>query len=228
MEAKNKTYFGRRQGRSMNDSKKEFLAQNLAPFAIQLPADGTIDFAKLFAHAPKKITFEIGYGYGEHLTRLAAAHPDEAFIGTEVFLDGNYSLLRELQNASIKNVRIFPDDANLLFPHLAPASFDRIFILYPDPWPKNRNEERRMVNARNLALFHKFLKPDGTLFVASDHPVYIPWTLMSLKDNPGLFEWTAHKSADFKNPPAGWTPTRYEEKAIAAGRSPTYLELRKI
>ena len=58
---------------------------------------------------------------------------------------------------NIKNIRIFPDDVNLLFPFIKDETFSRIFVLYPDPWPKNRNENRRMINKTNLTLFHKFL-----------------------------------------------------------------------
>ena len=75
-------------------------------------------------------------------------------------------------------------------------------------------------------MFSDFLKPSGNLFVASDHPVYIPWTLFVMKDQD-FFRWTALKSSDFTNPPTNWETTRYEQKAIAENRKPIYLNFVK-
>jgi tRNA (guanine-N7-)-methyltransferase len=171
----------------------------------------------------KEATLEIGYGSGEHLVEYAKKRPEELFIGTEVFENGNAAMVRHLMDAGIKNVRIFPNDANLLFPHLPSGAFDQIFILYPDPWPKSRHEERRMISPERLAIFARLLKPGGRMLVASDHPVYIPHTLRVVGDS-GLFTWAP---SSFVRPPADWETTRYEQKAIKEGRIPIYLEFAK-
>ena len=227
MEYTKKTFFGRRKGKGMSKAKEDLLSSRMKDFEIKLPKSGTINFANLFDFIPKKIVFEIGYGDGGHLINMALKNPDIAFIGTEVFVNGNASILKKIIENNIKNVRIFPDDVNLLFPFIPSDIFDTIFVLYPDPWPKNRNEERRMINENNVKLFHKFLKLSGNLFVASDHPVYIPWTLFIMSKNQDLFRWTASKSSDFTTPPTDWETTRYEQKAIAEGRKPIYLNFAK-
>ncbi|MCL2439483.1 MAG: tRNA (guanine(46)-N(7))-methyltransferase TrmB [Alphaproteobacteria bacterium] len=219
-----KTFFGRRRGKGMSGSKAEFIASVGAEYALDLPCD----FGAIFDFAPKRLTLEIGYGYGEHLAGVAAAAPGEGFIGAEIFEDGNYACVRDLKAAGLRNVRLWMGDANKLFEHIGEGVFDRIFVLFPDPWPKSRNEKRRMISPLNLKLFHKFLKPGGELFVASDHPVYIPWVFLSLQQAPGLFKWDAARSGDFKNPPKDWVETRYEAKAREAGRVPIYLRLVKV
>lgn len=221
-----KTFFGRRKGKGMSKAKEDLLSTRMKDFEIILPTKGKIDFFKLFDFTPKKVIFEIGYGDGEHIVNMALKNPDIAFIGTEVFMNGNASILRKIIDNNIKNIRIFPDDVNLLFPFIPSGVFDTIFVLYPDPWPKNRNEERRMINKNNVKLFADFLKSDGNLFVASDHPVYIPWVLFVMQ-NQDLFTWTALKSSDFTNSPKDWETTRYEQKAIAENRKPIYLNFVK-
>ena len=221
-----KTFFGRRKGKGMSKAKEDLIAARMADFEIKLPSNGKINFLELFDFTPKKIIFEIGYGDGEHIVNMALKNPDVAFIGTEVFMNGNASILRKIIDNNVKNIRIFPDDVNLLFPFIPDNIFDTIFVLYPDPWPKNRNEERRMINKNNIKLFHNFLKDSGNLFVASDHPVYIPWTLFVMQ-NQDFFYWNASKSADFTNPPSDWETTRYEQKAITENRKPIYLNFVK-
>lgn len=172
------------------------------------------------------MTLEIGYGSGEHLVEYAKKRPDEFFIGTEAFENGNAAMVRLLVEAGLTNVKIYPHDANLLFPLLPDGAFDQIFILYPDPWPKSRHEERRMVSPERLKTFARLLKPGSRLLVVSDHPVYIPHTLRAVGES-GLFEWTARTSHDFARPPEDWETTRYEQKALSEGRMPIYLEFVK-
>ena len=211
----------------MSKAKEDLLSTRMKDYEITLPKNGKINFSDLFDFTPKSFIFEIGYGDGEHLVNMALKNPDIAFIGTEVFMNGNASILKKIIENNIKNIRLFPNDVNLLFPYIPSEIFDTIFILYPDPWPKNRNQERRMINGNNTKLFHNFLKTNGNLFVVSDHPVYIPWVLFIMSKNQNLFAWTATKSSDFTAPPQSWETTRYEQKAIAENRKPIYLNFVK-
>lgn len=226
VDIRHKTFFGRRKGKGMSKAKENLLALQMDKFGIVLPVSGKLNLEELFDFTPLKYIFEIGYGDGEHLVNMAIKNPDIAFIGTEVFLNGNASILKKIIEKNITNIRIFPDDVNLLFPFLPEGGFDRIFILYPDPWPKNRNENRRMINSDNIKLFNSFLKKGGNLFIASDHPVYIPWVMLVMRDQ-NFFEWNARKSSDFVNTPVDWETTKYEQKAIRESRAPIYLSFTK-
>jgi tRNA (guanine-N7-)-methyltransferase len=220
MEHKEKTFYGRRKGRILSRAKGDLLLNRIKEFELDLPLG--LPAAALAG----RMTLEIGYGSGEHLAEYAKKRPDEFFIGAEAFENGNAAMIRSLVEAGLKNVKIFPDDANLLFPHLPDGMFTQIFILYPDPWPKSRHEARRMVSPERARIFARLLKPGGRLLVVSDHPVYIPHTLRVVT-NSGLFEWTAKKSPDFTRPPSDWDTTRYEQKALKEGRIPIYLEFIK-
>ena len=229
MEHKQKTFFGRRRGKGMSKAKETLLETYLNKYKIILPQkqNEKINLQDYFDFKPKEFVFEIGYGTGEHLIEMAIKNPDIAFIGTEVFVNGNANIIRQIIEKNIKNIKIFPDDVYLLFPYLKENIFKTIYVLYPDPWPKNRNENRRIINKNNLSLFHKLLADNGNLFIASDHPIYTVWTLFIMQ-NQNLFKWTATSSKDFVNPPKNWETTHYEQKAIKENRIPIYMNFIKI
>ncbi len=225
-----KTFFGRRKGKGMSRAKEDLIAEFMPKYEITLPTQKyeKINLASLFDFTPKNFVFEIGYGDGEHLIGLAKDNPDTAFIGCEVFINGNASILKKILDLDLKNIRLFPNDVNLLFSHLPDEVFSTIYTLYPDPWRKNRNQDRRLIRPENLPIFARLLTKDGNLFIASDHPIYIPWVLFVMQEGKqSLFRWGASRSHDFTNPPSDWVQTRYEQKALVEGRTPIYLNFIK-
>jgi tRNA (guanine-N7-)-methyltransferase len=149
------------------------------------------------------------------------------FIGCEPFLNGIASLLRDVQNKQLANIRILADDARPFLARLPDNSIDRLFILFPDPWRKKRHENRRIIQKNILDQFYKLLKIGGEFRVATDDPVYLRWILLHLKDHPG-FEWLARRPNDWRLRPADWPQTRYEKKALTEGRTPIFLRYQKI
>jgi len=197
--------------------------------ALQLTAEDAAMLAhpeRLFAPPAREMALEIGFGGGEHLARQAAAHADWGYIGCEPFINGVAKLLSAVERDNLANIRIWDADARHLLPLLGEETLARVFLLYPDPWPKTRHHKRRFVNQRNLEMIHRILKPSGELFLASDIPSYIRWTLEQTRRHGG-FTWLAERPEDWRTPPAGWQPTRYEQKALKAGRRPTYLRFVK-
>jgi tRNA (guanine-N7-)-methyltransferase len=130
-------------------------------------------------------------------------------------------------DGGIENIRLYGGEASVLLEWLPPASLDSIDILYPDPWPKKRHWKRRFVSVENLDRLARVLKPGGLLRFASDIPSYAEWTLALVMRRDDL-AWTAERAADWTNPFPGWPGTRYETKALTAGRTPTYLTFRRI
>ena len=181
----------------------------------------------LFDNAPERLVLEIGFGGGEHLVYRAKEHPDWGFIGAEPFVNGVAKLLSAIDAAGLFNIRVWFDDARLLLPLVGDESFDAVWLLYPDPWPKKRHHKRRFVNRENLGHVHRILKPGGEFLFASDIPDYVRWTLAHMRAHGG-FEWLAERPADWREPPAGWPGTRYEAKARREGRMPAYLHFRRI
>ncbi len=163
---------------------------------------------------------EIGFGGGEHLAHQAALHPDTGLIGCEPYINGIGDLLKKIEAQSLANIRIFPHDARLLIEQLPDACLDKVFILYPDPWPKARHHKRRLISTAFLSALARVMKQGAALQLATDDAGYCAWMLEHLLAHPD-FTWTAQQSTDWLNPPPDWIPTRYEQKALA-GR-PSYL-----
>jgi len=216
-------FYGRRKGKPLKAGRVSLL-ETLLP-SVRLSTDQPIDLDGLFQNKPVRL--EIGFGSGEHLARMAEAHPDVGFIGSEVFLNGVGSLLRYVDELKLSNVRIYDNDVRHLLPLLRSNSLERVSLLFPDPWPKTRHAKRRFVGPPMLDEMARLIKDGGEFRVASDHPVYVEWTLLHAPVHKD-FRWSAANPEDWRVRPADSTPTRYEEKAIAAGRNPVFMNFTRI
>jgi tRNA (guanine-N7-)-methyltransferase len=235
-------FFGRRKGRTIRKAKS-FLLDNFLPQILIKPTQHIL-LSDLFETPKKRYCLEIGFGDGEHLAGIAKAQPDAGFIGVEVYKNGVANLLTlltgvkegdDVENAekiSIRadredNIRVFDDDVRLLFNALPDASFDKVFLLFPDPWPKKRHTERRFVNPDNLKELARVLKKGGLFRVATDHPVYKRHVLRVMHACPD-FIWTAKCGNDWKHEPQDWVRTKYQEKAIREGRRPVFFNYKRV
>jgi tRNA (guanine-N7-)-methyltransferase len=218
--------YGRRRGRPLHRGQQALVETLLPRLAVTLPAAGTLDPATLFDPRPDEVWLEIGFGSGEHLAAQAAAHPTIGFIGCEVFENGIAKLLADVQRRALANVRILTDDARLLIAALPSASIGRVFILFPDPWPKQRHHKRRIVAGETLAALAAIMTDGAELRLATDDLDYLAWMLARVPAHPA-FAWLADRPSDWRVRPADWPATRYEAKAIAAGRRPYFLRFRR-
>jgi len=182
--------------------------------------------AGLFDPVMRNVWLEIGFGGGEHLIAQAMAHPDIGFIGCEPFVNGIAKLLVAIEEHQIGNIRIHDDDAHFLLPRLDAASIGRMFVLFPDPWPKKRHHKRRFITPESLDEIARVLADGAILRIASDIDDYVYWILRHLDRHPD-FVWQASSCADWSRRAADWPATRYESRAIEAGRRPRYLGFRR-
>ena len=213
-------FFGRRQGRPLRQNARTLIQSLLPRLAIAEPGETTrLDPRTLFAETVREVWLEVGFGGGEHLAAQAAAHRDVGLIGCEVFVNGIAALLGHVQREALDNVRIFPEDARLLFPALPDACFARVFVLFPDPWPKKRHIERRFIGPENLPELARLLVDGGELRIATDEPTYQDWALEQMN---AAADFTS-ATADPAKRPVDWVETRYEAKALREGRAPIYL-----
>jgi tRNA (guanine-N7-)-methyltransferase len=169
-----------------------------------------------------QVWLEIGFGGGEHMAAQAALHPDVLTLGAEPFQNGVASALRHIDEAALTNVRVHDGDARELMAHLPDACLDRVFVLFPDPWPKARHNKRRIVQAETVAEFARLLKPGGRLRFASDWADYVDWSLQRFLAAPA-FHWTADQASDWRVAPADHITTRYEEKRLG-DCAPVFLD----
>ncbi len=233
-------FFGRRKGRVLHKTKSTLLERFLPK--IKIGKETVFDKKKMFGHPVEEVRLEIGFGDGAHLAGLAEDMPEIGFIGIEVFQNGVANLLNLLtgitegnnipENIYLlpgrkDNVRVFDDDARLLFSKIPSGFIDKIYLLFPDPWPKKKHAARRFVNPENLHELARILRPGGILQIATDHKVYKNWVLHTMRDNPD-FKWMAKTSNDWRYPPADWVETKYQRKAVREGRKPVFFEYERL
>lgn len=211
--------YGRRQGHKLHPRQVKLVEELLPALSIFQHKD---DPKAAFHEPPEKLVLEIGFGGGEHLAHQARQAPQNGFIGCEPFLNGIAKLLLEIEETGLENIRIHNNDARDLIEALPDGCLDQVYLLYPDPWHKLRHHKRRFVNPENLTSIFRILKPHGGFMIASDSADYVRWSLMHIK-NHGGFEWAADVGEDWQTPRADWMRTRYEDKAIRQGRTPSYL-----
>lgn len=196
-------------------------------FTVAPGEQPTLDPKTLFSRPRSDIWLEIGFGGGEHLAWQARNHRDVGFIGCEPYVNGIASFLRHVEEEGLDNVRIYADDARLLIAQLRDTSIGRLFVLFPDPWPKKRHHKRRLVNDRTLDHVSRILKDGAELRLATDHADYARWILRHMSRRKD-FRWLAERARDWRSRPPDWPATRYEAKARRQGRAAIYLRYERI
>lgn len=224
----NRRFHGRRRGRRLRASREELLASLLPALEISLPPDdGMLDPQTLFAQPVREVWLEIGFGNGEHLFWQAQHHRDVGMIGAEPFRNGVARLLSYVADGDVENIRILPDDVRPLLDRLPAASLGRVFILFPDPWPKARHHKRRLVSMATLDRLAMIMADNAELRLATDDADYMAWMLRIGLAHPD-FEWLARRPDDWRCRPGDWPATRYEEKNRSGGLGPVFLRFRRI
>jgi tRNA (guanine-N7-)-methyltransferase len=218
--------FGRRRGRRPSTRQEALLRDVLPGAALDLSATAPLELSQLYAQAVTDVWLEIGFGGGEHLLWQAAHNPDVGLIGCEPFQGGVLKVLDAVAAGRGRNIRLVADDARPLLRWLPPGSVGRAFILFPDPWPKLRHLKRRLVNAHLLEMLARVMRAGAKLRVASDIGDYAGTVLQAAREQ-GAFCWMARTPRDWRQRGGDWPPTRYEAKAIAAGRRCYYLEFQR-
>ena len=200
-----------RQGRISHAQQRAYDAL-LPVFAIPYCAQA-IDLARVFGrHAPQVL--EIGFGMGESTAEIAAARPDTDFIGVEVHTPGVGSLLKQLGERDLKNVRVIQHDAVEVLHHmLGESTLSGIHIFFPDPWPKTRHHKRRLIQPEFLRLLASRLRPGGYIHAATDWENYAEHILATFQ-NESLLENTA---TNYAPRPAYRPLTKFEQRGLKLG-----------
>lgn len=178
------------------------------------PEAGPLDTTALFGRrAP--LVLEIGSGMGDATAAMAAADQARDYLAVDVHTPGIANLLTLIEQRGLNNLRVACGDALDLLRHALPAeSLDAIHVFFPDPWPKTRHHKRRLIQPDHVALMRSRLAPGGTLHCATDWAEYAEVMLQTLSDDPDL----VNAYPGFAPRPAHRPVTRYERRALAAGR----------
>lgn len=221
-------FYGRRHGHKLRPARRKLVRDLLPLVRVAVPEDAAeIDLKELFGGPKDDIRLELGFGAGEHLAAQAMKNPGVGFIGCEPFVNGVAACLAAIEKDSLSNVRLFDDDARLLFPALPDRCLGRVYVLFSDPWPKKRHHRRRLIGGQTLDQLARLMKAGAELIFASDHMDYVAWTLGRFRRHPA-FAWTARRPRDWRHPPEAWAATRYEAKALKSGAAPAYLVFKRL
>ena len=224
----NKRFYGRRRTRSLRQKEKDLMKTFLPEIEIVPSSDGTfLDLSTYFGKSTQQFCLEVGFGKGEHLLWQAQNIEDVGFIGAEPFLNGVASLLSKIKEKNINNIRIFPDTVSQILHSLPSQSINKVFVLFPDPWPKSRHQKRRLINIETLDIFARIMTDDAELRLATDDAEYASW-MLRLGLSHKSFEWTALRPDDWRIRPSDWPLTRYEEKNRSGGLGPVYLRFVRL
>jgi tRNA (guanine-N7-)-methyltransferase len=214
--------FGRLKSRSLKPRQARLMDELLPRIA----APTTPFDPHELAPAAREVWLEAGFGAGEHLTGHAAAHPDVLFLGAEPFVNGLGACLAHVDEATLTNVRLHAGDVRALMALLPNASIDRLYVLFPDPWPKTRHKKRRLIQPDFIAEAARLLKPGAPLRFATDWADYADWTLERFQASPD-FRWTAQRADDWGRPWPDHLTTRYETKRLG-DCDPIWLEFVRV
>jgi tRNA (guanine-N7-)-methyltransferase len=162
-----------------------------------------------------------------HLFWQAVHHPEVGFIGCEPFINGVASLLGTIEDHALKTVRIHDGDARDVLVRLPGGSIARVFLLFPDPWPKKRQVKRRLLASDLIAELARIMAHGAELRFASDSGDYAAQALLMVTEG-GAFTWLGERAMDWTQRPPDWPETRYERKALAEGRKPVYLSFKRL
>ncbi len=200
-----------RQGRVSNAQRRYY--DDMLP-KIGIPyAAAPLDLDAAFGRDAPKI-LEIGFGMGETSATIAAAHPENDYLGVEVHTPGVGSLCKLIAEHGLSNLRIVQHDAvEVLREMIAPGALAGVHVFFPDPWPKARHHKRRLIQPPLVALLASRLKPGGYLHCATDWENYAEQMLDVLSAEP-LLENTASAYA----PRPDYRPlTKFEQRGLRLG-----------
>ncbi|HAT30701.1 MAG TPA: tRNA (guanosine(46)-N7)-methyltransferase TrmB [Janthinobacterium sp.] len=172
-----------------------------------------LDFALTFGRAAPTI-LEIGFGMGDTTSHIAKGMPDTDFIGVEVHTPGVGSLLKQIGEQELTNLRLIQHDAVEVLTHMIPAdSLAGVHVFFPDPWHKARHNKRRLIQAPFVKLLTERLAPGGYLHCATDWQEYAEQMLEVLGAEPGLLN-----SAEGYAPQPAYRPlTKFENRGLRLG-----------
>ena len=213
-------FYGRRKGRKLSKS---------GILALKAGSKYILEYDKLpeyFFNFKKKIILEIGFGDGKNLINSAKQNPDTLYVGADPFLNTTVKCIKQILENNINNIKIWPDDVRKIIKFFPSKSISEVKLLFPDPWPKLKHQNRRLVQADFLNSIYEILKIKGTITIGTDHRILKTWILEVFQAN-SKFDWQVQNSEDWQIRPKECFTTKYEEKSLREKRQPSWFVFSK-
>jgi len=209
--------FGRFKGRKKIDL---FSDKSLKDYKLNIKAD---------INKKEYNILDIGSGSGENTVHLSKHKKKSKIIACEVFTDGNINLCNKIIKNKIDNINIFEGNVLELLDNInLSAVFDEIWILFPDPWPKNRHHKRRLINKPFLFKIHSFLKKNGNLMIATDSASYMYHIVKSIYGAQKKYHWVNQRFDEWNYYNLPLPQTKFYKKALKSNRNSMFFKLNKI
>jgi tRNA (guanine-N7-)-methyltransferase len=204
--------FVRRRGR-ITVAQQRALEMLWPCYGVEL--NNVLNLDTLFGRTAEK-HLEIGFGQGDALVTMAKAHPEQDYLGIDVYLPGIGHLLMQIETMELTNVRIINADAvDVLQHYLPPLCLDAVYLFFPDPWPKKRHHKRRLVQTEFVTLLAKRIKSNGYLHLATDWEEYAQYMLQILEQTPEFINCVA--KGEFAPRPPSRPLTKFEQRGLSLG-----------
>ena len=182
-----------------------------------------LDMGQVFGRDATRI-LEIGFGMGETTAAIAQAHPQNDYLALEVHTPGVGSLLKQIEEAGLKNIRIIQHDAvEVIRDMLTDSVLDGVHIFFPDPWHKTRHNKRRLIQPAFVKLLAARIRVGGYIHVATDWQDYAEQVLEVLRSEPSL----ENDAVDYSSRPAYRPLTKFEQRGLRLGHGVWDLIFRK-
>lgn len=214
----------RREGR-FTEGQRRAMAQLWSQFGIE-PQTNLLDLDEVFGRVAPRI-LEIGFGMGESLVAMARCHPENDYLGIDVYRPGVGSLLRQMDEYGLTNVRAINEDAvEVLMQMIPDESIDRLQLFFPDPWHKRRHHKRRIVQPAFALLVCQKLKPGGVFHLATDWQDYAQQMMAVLSAEAGYENCVGQ--GQYAQRPAARPLTKFEQRGHRLGHGVWDLLFRRL
>jgi len=215
IEEKKKIFFGRSKSRALSKSKKFFYVNHKNDFLV--------NFEQIKLVKDKNFILEIGFGLGENLLFQATKHPENYFIGIDPFINGVANIVQKAKELNLNNISILDTPVQKVLDNFSDNFFSKVFVLFPDPWMKNKQKKRRLLNYLFLEKILKKMRTKSTLIFATDDQDYFNFVIKEvslLRKKIDTFKY----SLGNKHPIAD---TKYSNKANKLKKDIYFLNLDK-
>lgn len=210
-----KIFFGRSKSRALSKSKKFFYTNHKDDFLV--------DFEQIKLVKYKDFILEIGFGLGENLLFQATKYPKNHFIGIDPFINGVANVIQKAKELNLNNVSILDMPVQKVLDNFSDNFFSKVFVLFPDPWMKNKQKKRRLLNYLFLEKILKKMKVKSSFIFATDDQDYFNFVtkeISLLRKKIDTFEY----SLSNKHP---ISDTKYSNKATKLKKNIYLLNLDK-
>ena len=215
IEEKKKIFFGRSKSRALSKSKKFFYVNHKNDFLV--------NFEQIKLVKDKNFILEIGFGLGENLLFQATKYPENYFIGIDPFINGVANVVQKAKELNLNNISILDKPVQKVLDNFSDNLFLKVFVLFPDPWMKNKQKKRRLLNYLFLEKILKKMRTKSTLIFATDDQDYFNFVIKEvslLRKKIDTFKYSLgniHPIAD----------TKYSNKANKLKKDIYFLNLDK-